>query len=154
TSGSRLLKNNVATLTSIFVEALQRAGFIVFGQSNFPEFGFKNITDTQIYADAHNHWNTDYHPGGSSCGAVAGVSAGMASLAVASNWGALIRNASASYGTIGLKPTWGRVPVVRGDWRSWEGAAIDFDLTRSVADTAALLDSLQTIQPAAVIQQP
>ncbi|MFC6289379.1 amidase [Levilactobacillus angrenensis] len=154
TSGSRLLKNNVATQTSFFVEALQRAGFIVIGQTNFPEFGFKNITDAQIYGDAHNPWNTDYQPGGSSGGAGAAVAAGMVPLAAGSDGGGSIRIPSSWSGTIGLKPTRGRVPVGPGDWRSWEGAAIDFGLTRSVADTAALLDSLQTIQPAAVFQQP
>lgn len=154
TSGSRLLKTNVATQTSFFVEALQRAGFIVIGQTNFPEFGFKNITDAQIYGDAHNPWNTDYQPGGSSGGAGAAVAAGMVPLAAGSDGGGSIRIPSSWSGTIGLKPTRGRVPVGPGDWRSWEGAAIDFGLTRSMADTAALLDSLQTIQPAAVFQQP
>ncbi|WP_125682601.1 amidase [Levilactobacillus yonginensis] len=154
TSGSRLLKANVASQTSFFVEALQRAGFIVIGQTNYPEFGFKNITDSQLYGDAHNPWNLDYQPGGSSGGAGAAVAAGLVPIAAGSDGGGSIRIPSSWSGTIGLKPTRGRVPVGPGDWRSWQGAAIDFGLTRSIKDTAALLDSLQVLQPAAVFQTP
>lgn len=154
TSGSKLLANNVAQTSSFFVEALQRAGFIIIGQTNFPEFGFKNITDAQLYGPAHNPWNLDYQPGGSSGGAGASVAAGLVPIAAGSDGGGSIRIPSSWSGTIGLKPTRGRVPVGPGDWRSWQGAAIDFALTRSIADTAALLDSLQTLQPAAVFQAP
>ncbi|RXI79685.1 amidase [Levilactobacillus suantsaii] len=154
TSGSKLLAHNVATQTNFFVQALQAAGFIIIGQTNFPEFGFKNITDAQLYGPAHNPWNLDYQPGGSSGGAGASVAAGLVPLAAGSDGGGSIRIPSSWSGTIGLKPTRGRVPVGPSDWRSWQGAAIDFALTRSIADTAALLDSLQTLQPAAVFQAP
>lgn len=154
TSGSRLLAHNVATETSFFVRALQQAGFIVIGQTNFPEFGFKNITDAQLYGPARNPWNLDYQPGGSSGGAGASVAAGLVPIAAGSDGGGSIRIPSSWSGTIGLKPTRGRVPVGPSDWRSWQGAAIDFALTRSIADTATLLDSLQTLQPAAVFQTP
>ncbi|WP_024746082.1 amidase [Levilactobacillus namurensis] len=154
TSGSRLLAHNVATETSFFVRALQQAGFIVIGQTNFPEFGFKNITDAQLYGPARNPWNLDYQPGGSSGGAGASVAAGFVPIAAGSDGGGSIRIPSSWSGTIGLKPTRGRVPVGPSDWRSWQGAAIDFALTRSIADTATLLDSLQTLQPAAVFQTP
>ncbi|AKP65542.1 amidase [Levilactobacillus koreensis JCM 16448] len=154
TSGSRLLQDNVATQTSFFVKALQRAGFIIIGQTNFPEFGFKNITDAEIYGPARNPWNLSYQPGGSSGGAGASVAAGLVPIAAGSDGGGSIRIPSSWSGTIGLKPTRGRVPVGPSDWRSWQGAAIDFALTRSIKDTAVLLDSLQTIQPAAVFQTP
>lgn len=154
TSGSKLLAQNVAPETDFFVQALQRAGFIIIGQTNFPEFGFKNITDAQLYGPARNPWSLDYQPGGSSGGAGASVAAGLVPIAAGSDGGGSIRIPSSWSGTIGLKPTRGRVPVGPGDWRSWQGAAIDFALTRSIADTAALLDSLQTLQPAAVFQTP
>ena len=154
TSGSKLLTTNVASQTSFFVRALQHAGFIIIGQTNFPEFGFKNITDAKLYGPARNPWNLDYQPGGSSGGAGAAVAAGLVPIAAGSDGGGSIRIPSSWSGTIGLKPTRGRVPVGPSDWRSWQGAAIDFALTRSIADTAALLDSLQTLQPAAVFQTP
>ncbi|MCT3587319.1 amidase, partial [Levilactobacillus brevis] len=81
TSGSKLLTTNVASQTSFFVRALQHAGFIIIGQTNFPEFGFKNITDAKLYGPARNPWNLDYQPGGSSGGAGAAVAAGLVPIA-------------------------------------------------------------------------
>jgi len=69
TSGSRLLKDYVAPRTSHFVEAIERAGFIVIGQTSTPEFGFKNITDAVIHGPARNPCNRDHSPGGASGGA-------------------------------------------------------------------------------------
>lgn len=154
TAGSVLLKDQIAAQTNFFVQALQRAGFIIIGQTNVPEFGFKNITDSELYGNAHNPWNLDYQPGGSSGGAAASVAAGFVPIAAGSDGGGSIRIPASFSGLIGLKPTRGRVPVGPADWRSWQGAAIDFGLTRDMDDTAALLDSLQTLQSAAVFQVP
>lgn len=154
TAGSRLLRQQVASQTNFFVQALQRAGFIIIGQTNVPEFGFKNITDSKLYGNAHNPWNLDYQPGGSSGGAAASVAAKLVPIAAGSDGGGSIRIPSSFSGLVGLKPTRGRVPVGPSDWRSWQGAAIDFGLTRNISDTAALLDSLQTFQTAAVFQVP
>ncbi|KRL75828.1 amidase [Secundilactobacillus paracollinoides] len=154
TSGSRLLAGSVASQTDFFVQQLQAAGFIIIGQTNVPEFGFKNITDSKLYGPAHNAWNRSYSPGGSSGGSAASVAAGIVPIAAASDGGGSIRIPASFSGLVGLKPTRGRVPVGPGDWRSWQGAAINFALTRSVDDTAALLDAMQTVQPAAVFQVP
>ena len=148
------MKDQIAAQTNFFVQALQRAGFIIIGQTNVPEFGFKNITDSELYGNAHNPWNLDYQPGGSSGGAAASVAAGFVPIAAGSDGGGSIRIPASFSGLIGLKPTRGRVPVGPADWRSWQGAAIDFGLTRDMDDTAALLDSLQTLQSAAVFQVP
>lgn len=154
TNGNRLFKNNIAQSTNNFVKALQAAGFIIIGQTNFPEFGWKNITDADIYGPAHNPWNTDYTPGGSSGGSAAAVAAGWVPLAAGNDGGGSIRIPSSWSGLIGLKPTRGRVPTGPSDWRSWQGASINFALTRSVDDAALLLDHLQTVQSAAVFQVP
>lgn len=154
TAGSRLLADQVAASTDFFVQRLQEAGFIVIGATNVPEFGFKNITDAKLYGAAHNPWNEAYSPGGSSGGSAAAVAAGIVPIAAASDGGGSIRIPASFSGLIGLKPTRGRVPVGPGDWRSWQGAAINFALTRSVADTAALLDAMQVVQPAAAFQTP
>lgn len=154
TAGSNLLADQTATQTDFFVQRLQAAGFIIIGETNVPEFGFKNITDSKLYGVAHNPWQIDYSPGGSSGGSAASVAAGMVPIAAASDGGGSIRIPASFSGLIGLKPTRGRVPVGPGDWRSWQGAAINFALTRSVADTAALLDAMQVVQPAAVFQTP
>ena len=91
TSGSRLLKNNYAKYTSNFTKALEKAGFIVIGQTNTPEFGFKNITDPSLYGPTRNPWKADYSPGGSSGGAAASIVSDMVSISGASDGGGSIR---------------------------------------------------------------
>lgn len=154
TNGNKLFRNNIASETDNFVKALQAAGFIIIGQTNFPEFGFKNITDAQIYGPAHNPWNLDYQPGGSSGGSTAALADHMVPLASASDGGGSFRIPASWSGVIGLKPTRGRVPNGPSDWRSWQGAAINFAVTTNVKDTAILLDAMQIVQPAAVFQVP
>lgn len=92
TAGSRLFKDAKATSTNNFVKALQALGFVIIGQSNVPEFGFKNITDATLYGPARNPWNLDYSPGGSSGGAAALVAAGISLLAAGSDGGGSIRS--------------------------------------------------------------
>ena len=154
TSGSSLLKNSVAAQTSHFTQALIDAGFIVIGQTNVPEFGFKNITEPELYGPSRNPWNTDYSPGGSSGGAAAAVASGMVPIAGASDGGGSIRIPASFTGLVGLKPTRGRTPIGPGSGRNWQGASISFALTKSIRDTAAMMDVLQTIQPAAAFQTP
>lgn len=155
TASSKLLKANVATTTDNFVAGLQRAGFIILGETNAPEFGFKNVTDPELYGPTKSAWgNHEVSPGGSSGGSAAAVSADWVSLAAGNDGGGSIRIPASFSGLIGLKPTRGRVPAGPGAWRGWQGASINFGLTRSIRDTAQLLDSLQTVQPAAPFQTP
>ena len=154
TSGAKLFQNNMSNQTSHYTKALLDAGFIVLGQTNTPEFGFKNITEPELYGPTRNPWNTNYSPGGSSGGAATAVASGMVPIAGASDGGGSIRIPASFTGLVGLKPTRGRTPVGPGSGRGWQGASIDFGLTKSVRDTAALLDMLQTIQPAAAFQVP
>ncbi|MDE1549050.1 amidase family protein [Jeotgalibaca sp. YN-L-12] len=90
-SGSRLLQNVRAQETNHLVSRLVDAGFIVLGQTNVPEFGFKNITDSQLYGDAKNPYDVRRTPGGSSGGSAAAVSSGMVQAAGASDGGGSIR---------------------------------------------------------------
>ncbi|SEL15027.1 amidase [Carnobacterium iners] len=154
TSGSRLLKNYCAKQTGNFTKALEKAGFIVIGQTNTPEFGFKNITDPSLYGPTRNPWNGDYSPGGSSGGAAASIVSDMVQISGASDGGGSIRIPAAFSGLIGLKPTRGRTPIGPGSGRGWQGASISFALTKSIRDTAAMLDVLQTVQELAAFQTP
>ncbi|MEW9502537.1 amidase [Jeotgalibacillus marinus] len=154
TAGSKLLAKNIAKRDSHFVAALKKAGFIVVGSTNAPEFGLKNITEPKLHGPSRNPWNPAYSPGGSSGGAAASVASGMVPVAGASDGGGSIRIPASFTGLVGLKPTRGRMPVGPGVGRQWQGAAVDFALTKTVRDTAALLDQLQTIQPAAAFQVP
>ncbi|CAH0416677.1 amidase [Periweissella fabaria] len=154
TSGSKLFKNNIAQTTDNFVQAIINAGFIILGNTNTPEFGFKNITDPMLTGPTRNPWNPAYYSGGSSGGAASAVAADFVSIATASDGGGSIRIPASFSGLIGLKPTRGRTPVGPNGWRGWQGASISFGLTRSIKDTANLLDCLQTYQPAAPFSTP
>lgn len=154
TAGARLLSSQVAQQDSHLVAKLREAGFLFLGQTNTPEFGLKNITEPELYGATRNPWNPAYSPGGSSGGSAAAVASGIVPLAGASDGGGSIRIPASFTGLFGLKPTRGRTPVGPGVGRQWQGASIDFVLTRSVRDSAALLDLLQTIQPEAAFQTP
>jgi len=154
TAGSKLLKDVKAMQTSHFVSQLQKAGFIPIGSTNVPEFGFTNITHSELYGPARNPHNPDFSAGGSSGGAAGAVASGMVPIAGASDGGGSIRIPASFTGLIGLKPTRGRTPVGPGSGRNWQGAAISFALTKSIRDTAAMLDVMQVIQPAAAFQVP
>ncbi|WP_405156898.1 amidase [Paenibacillus sp. FSL K6-0108] len=154
TSGSRLLRDHQAQRNSNFVSRLLDAGFIIIGHTNTPEFGLKNITEPRLHGPSRNPWNTSHSPGGSSGGAAAAVASGIVPLAGASDGGGSIRIPASFSGIFGLKPTRGRTPVGPGVGRQWQGASIDFALSRSVRDSAALLDTLQIIQPEAAFHAP
>lgn len=153
-SGSRILKDIKAQHTAHFVKGLEDAGFIPIGHTNVPEFGFTNITNPDLYGPAKNPWNPKHSPGGSSGGAAAAVASNMTPVAGASDGGGSIRIPASFTGLVGLKPTRGRTAVGPGIGRNWQGAAISFALTKSIRDTAVLLDSLQIVQPQAAFQAP
>ncbi|OKP89176.1 amidase [Paenibacillus sp. P32E] len=154
TSGALLLKNNIAKRDSNYVARIRNGGFIPLGHTNTPEFGLKNITEPLLHGPARNPWSTDRSPGGSSGGAAAAVASGIVPAAGASDGGGSIRIPASFTGLFGLKPTRGRTPVGPGVGRQWQGASIDFALTRSVRDSAAMLDLLQIVQPEAAFQTP
>lgn len=154
TAGAKLLMQNIAKRDSNFVARLRKAGFLFIGQTNTPEYGLKNITEPAVYGSTRNPWDTDYSAGGSSGGSAASVASGIVPIAGASDGGGSIRIPASFTSLFGLKPTRGRTPVGPGVGRQWQGASIDFCLTRTVRDSAAMLDLLQTIQPEAAFQVP
>ncbi|AST97140.1 amidase family protein [Shouchella clausii] len=154
TSGSALFKQERAKVTSHYTRTLQQAGLLMAGHTNAPEFGLKNITEPKLHGPARNPLDLDYSPGGSSGGAAAAVASGIVPLAGASDGGGSIRIPASFTGLVGLKPTRGRTPVGPGVGRQWQGAAIDFVLSRSVRDSARALDVLQTVQWEAAFQTP
>lgn len=153
-SGSKLLANNVAEAESNFVKKLRESGFVFLGHTNTPEFALKNITEPKLYGPTRNPWNPDYSPGGSSGGAAAAIASGVVPVAGASDGGGSIRIPSSYTGLFGLKPTRGRMPVGPGSGRDWQGASINFMLTKTVRDAAAMLDQLQVFQPGAAFHAP
>lgn len=154
TAGSKLLTDMKAAQDSHLTAKLRGAGFAFVGHTNTPEFGLKNISEPELYGASRNPWNPAYSPGGSSGGSAAAVASGIVPLAGASDGGGSIRIPASFTGLFGLKPTRGRMPVGPGAGRQWQGASIDFVLTKTVRDSSAMLDLLQTIQPAAAFHTP
>lgn len=154
TGGARLMKEMRAPVTANFTKQLLRSGVLSIGNSTTPEFALKNITESKLHGPTRNAWHHDHAPGGSSGGAAALVASGVVPIAGASDGGGSIRIPASFSGLVGLKPTRGRTPVGPGVGRNWQGAAIDFVLTRSVRDSARMLDQLQVVQQAAAFQTP
>lgn len=154
TAGSKLLKDMKAAQDSHLTAKIRGAGFTFVGHTNTPEFGLKNISEPELYGASRNPWNPDYSPGGSSGGSAAAVASGIVPIAGASDGGGSIRIPASFTGLFGLKPTRGRMPVGPGAGRQWQGASIDFVLTKTIRDSAAMLDLLQTVQPAAAFHTP
>lgn len=154
TGGSRLMKDAIAPVTANFTKSLLHTGVISVGNSTTPEFALKNITENKLHGPTRNAWNKNHAPGGSSGGAAALVSSGVVPIAGASDGGGSIRIPASFSGLVGLKPTRGRTAVGPGSGRNWQGAAIEFVLTKSVRDSARMLDELQVVQQQAAFQTP
>ncbi|RXI97771.1 amidase [Anaerobacillus alkaliphilus] len=142
TSGSQALKTYIAKQDSEYVRRIRKAGSIFLGSTNVPELALMAITEPKLHGPSRNPWNEDYSPGGSSGGAAAAVASGMVPIAGANDGGGSIRIPAAYCGLFGLKPTRGRTPVGPTTGRNWQGASVDHILSRSVRDSAAMLDVL------------
>jgi len=141
TNGSRFFKDFVPDHDSELVTRFKAAGIIVVGKTNTPEFGLVPITEPELFGPTNNPWNLARTPGGSSGGSAAAVAARMVPLAHASDGGGSIRIPASCCGVFGLKPTRGRNPIGPDFGEAWRGLTCDHVLTRSVRDSAAMLDA-------------
>ena len=124
-----------------FLQDQVAGGFIIIGQTNYPELGWKNISDSKLYGVSVNPWNPNHYSGGSSGGAGASVAAAFVPIASGSDAGGSIRIPASWTGTVGLKPSRG---VIIGNSNSAKGQTVHFGLSRTVADTNALFETLLT----------
>lgn len=154
TLGSRALVKYRAKRDSEYVSRLRKSGFLFLGQTNVPEFGLMAITEPVAFGPAKNPWKLSYTPGGSSGGSAAAVASGMVPIAGANDGGGSIRIPAAYCGLFGLKPTRGRTPVGPQLGRFWQGAAVEHVLTRTVRDSAAILDELKGAEKGAAFTIP
>ncbi|MEU0099778.1 amidase [Streptomyces sp. NPDC006267] len=141
-SGSHALNHIPAEQHSAVVSRWLDAGLVIFGKTNTPEFGTKGITEPEANGPTCNPWDLDRTPGGSSGGAACAVAAGIVPMAGANDGGGSIRIPAACCGLFGLKPGRGLVPAGPAAAEHLEGAATDGVLSRSVRDSAAMLDVL------------
>lgn len=139
-NGSRALMDVPRAETSRVVERWLDAGLVVFGKTNTPEFGSKGITEPVAFGPARNPWNTEHTPGGSSGGSAAAVAAGIVPCAGANDGGGSIRIPASACGLFGLKPSRGLVPAGPEVGESGIGTSTHGVISRSVRDTAAMLD--------------
>lgn len=143
TSGSRALRHFVPAEDAELVRRWQAAGINILGKTNTPEFALMGVTEPALFGPARNPWNLAHTPGGSSGGAAAVVAAGIVPLAGAGDGGGSIRIPAACCGLFGLKPSRGRVPTGPEQGEKWQGAAVEHVVSRSVRDSAAMLDATQ-----------
>jgi Asp-tRNA(Asn)/Glu-tRNA(Gln) amidotransferase A subunit family amidase len=141
TGGSRAYRDHVADHDAEIVLRYRRAGLAIFGRTNSPEMGLSYSTEPLLHGPTRNPWNTAHTPGGSSGGAAAAVAARMVPAAHASDGGGSIRVPASCCGLFGLKPTRGRTPAGPKSGEGWAGMSIHHAVTRSVRDSAALLDA-------------
>lgn len=141
-SGSEALRGSVPERDSDLVRRFKAAGLNAFGKTNVPEFGLVAVTEPTAFGPSRNPWNTERTPGGSSGGSAAAVASGVVPLASGNDGGGSIRIPAAWCGLFGLKPSRGRVPVGPQFGEIWNGAVQDHVLTRSVRDSAAILDAI------------
>jgi Asp-tRNA(Asn)/Glu-tRNA(Gln) amidotransferase A subunit family amidase len=138
TFGSKIFEHHVPTEDAAVVERARRAGAVVIGKTNTPEFGCKGVTDNLIFGHTRNPWRLDRIAGGSSGGAGAAVAAGLGPIAEGSDLAGSIRIPAAVCGVVGLKPSLGRiprVPVLNG----YTALSHVGPLTRTVRDAALAL---------------
>jgi len=135
----------------LIVAALRRAGFVLCGRTNTPEFGPLTVAENTRYGITRNPWDTERSSGGSSGGASAAVAGGMFPIAHGNDGGGSIRIPSAYCGLVGLKTSRGRIPRLA---QSWLGAVVEGVLTRTVADAAAALDATAGPDPLAWYNAP
>ncbi len=149
--GSLGAADTPAEADDLAVARLRAAGFVLFGKTNSPELGSISFTENDRFGATRNPWDPSRTPGGSSGGAGAAVAAGMAPIAHGSDGGGSIRIPASCNGLVGLKPSRNRVP---NGVNSLEGFTSNGSLTRTVADTAAVLDIIGRPDPLAWYNAP
>jgi aspartyl-tRNA(Asn)/glutamyl-tRNA(Gln) amidotransferase subunit A len=145
THGSLLHESDVPDSDAPVVERLHAAGAVVFGKTNTPEFGWKGETSNRVFGTSRNPWDLECTPGGSSGGAAAAVACGIGPVAVGSDAAGSTRLPAAFCGVVGLKASFGRIPIVpRGALETLSHVGI---LARTVGDAALVLEAVAGPDP-------
>ena len=146
-NGSRIYEHYIAPIDSELVRRYRKSGVVILGKTNTPEFGLTPFTEPELFGPTRNPWDITRTSGGSSGGAAAAVASGMVPMAGGGDGGGSIRIPASCCGIFGLKPTRGRTPTGPIEGELWEGAAVEHVLTRSVRDSAVMLDAICAPEP-------
>jgi len=141
TFGSKLYENFVPDIDELIVERLKKAGAVILGKTNTPEFASVGSTFNEVFGITRNPWNTDFTVGGSSGGAAASVATGIGPLATGSDLGASLRGPASFCGVVGLRPSPGRVPWYPNKLH-WDDLSVQGPIARTVGDIALMLDAI------------
>ncbi len=140
-NGNRLLASLPMPRDSELVRRFRAAGVLIAGRSNTPEFGLTPYTEPRAFGPTRNPWSMAHSPGGSSGGSAAAIASGMVPLASGGDGGGSIRIPASCCGLFGFKPSRGLTPTGPEFGELWHGFAIEHVLSRSVRDSAAMLDA-------------
>jgi amidase len=139
--GSRLFENFVPPEDEELTRRYRAAGLVIFGKTSTPELGLSNVTEPELFGPCRNPWNLERTPSGSSGGAAAAVAAGIVPAANANDGGGSIRTPASNCALVGLKPSRGRNPTGPRAPDVWWGFIGEHVVTRTVRDSAAMLDA-------------
>jgi amidase len=153
-SGNRLLARLPWPHDSELVRRFRSAGLVLAGKTNTPEFGLTPFTEPELFGPTRNPWDPARSPGGSSGGSAAAVAARIVPMASGGDGGGSIRIPAACCGLFGLKPSRGLTPTGPDLGEVWRGFACEHVLTRSVRDSAAMLDATAGADPGAPYAAP
>ena len=137
--GVYLNKGKTSSVSGAVAKEFAKLGFVILGQTNYPEFGTRNITDSKLLGPAGNPWDPSRNTGGSSGGSAGAVASGMVSIASGSDAGGSIRIPASWTGLIGLKPT---------------GHVVKFPLVKTIEDAKAYFDKTQISKPKTLEEVP
>jgi amidase len=155
-SGTRLMKGHISDKDSFLTLWFKKAGLNLLGRTTTPEFALGISTESVLTGDTRNPWNLELMAGGSSGGSAASIAAGIVPIAHGSDNGGSIRIPASACGLVGLKPSRGRVSLGPDIGEMWPGMLQEFVMSRTVRDTALMLDMVSTPAPGDpfIISQP
>lgn len=153
-NGSRFYNGYRPTVTSELVKRHEKAGFVIFGKTTSPELGLTGTTENKVTGRTANPWDTSRVAGGSSGGAAAAVAAGVIPAAHATDGGGSIRIPASCCGLFGMKPSRGRIPMGPPRTEGWGGLSVHHAVTRTVRDSAAIMDATWGVEPGSRYSAP
>ncbi|MCE5273595.1 MAG: amidase [Deltaproteobacteria bacterium] len=147
--GCTAYRNYIPSRDSELMKRYKATGVTILGKTNTPEFGLMAVTEPELHGPTRNPWNLDHTPGGSSGGSAAAVASGMVPFASGGDGGGSLRIPASCCALFGLKPSRGRNPTGPEYGEIWQGAAVEHVITRTVRDSAAMLDAIRGADPGA-----
>ena len=153
TYGSQLYKDNVAKEDALVVQRLRKAGAVIIGKTNTPEFAAGGNTFNEVFGRTRNPWNLERSAGGSTGGGAAALAAGMIALAEGTDLGGSLRIPASFCGVVGLRPSPGLVPTYPSDY-VWDTLQVTGPMARTAEDVALMLQAVCGPSPLSPIAQP